>query len=144
MAYQTGNKRKLYLTTAKSLSSTKFTALAGEQTNSFNLTAEMLEVSDKTSEWAQFIAGKKGATANVTVFADADDATGQTMLRTALYKGTTVFCFIGSLGTDGAPAEGELFEALVSSVSETNDNAGVASRDIALQVTGEVVSVPAL
>ena len=54
--------------------STAYTWLTGEQSNRLNMTAEAVETSDKSTVWAQFISGKKGATAEVTVFADNTDA----------------------------------------------------------------------
>ena len=68
-----GNARKAYITLGSS--GTPTTWLSGEQTNSFNRTAEAIEVSDKSTQWAQFITGKKGATAEITVYTD-DTADG--------------------------------------------------------------------
>lgn len=128
-----GNKRRFYLGTS---SEGSWTWLQGEQSNSMNLSAEMINVSDKSSEWSQFISGIKGATAEVTVFADDEQAS----LISALIAGTTVYCFVGELsGTN--PTNGYTFQALVSSIGETNDNGAVASRSISLQVTGAVETV---
>lgn len=130
-----GNKRKFYLGTS---SSGAWTWLSGEQSNSFNLNAEMIDVSDKSSEWQQFISGIKGATAEVTVFSGSD--TQQEQLMNALMAGSSVYCFIGELSGSNATS-GYIFQALVSSVGETNDNGAVSSRSISLQVTGEVETV---
>lgn len=112
--------------------------LAGEQSNSFNLNAEMIDVSDKSSEWQQFISGIKGATAEVTVFSGSDSQ--QERLMNALIAGTSVYCFVGELSGSNTTS-GYIFEALVSSIGETNDNGAVSSRSISLQVTGEVEPV---
>lgn len=130
-----GNKRKFYVGTS---SSGSWTWLTGEQSNSFNLNAEMIDVSDKSSEWQQFISGIKGATAEVTVFSGAD--TQQEQLMNALIAGTSVYCFVGELSGQ-TTSSGYIFEALVSSIGETNDNGAVSSRSISLQVTGEVEPV---
>ena len=53
---QLGNTRRVYIVTG---TTPTYTVLAGEQTNSVNRTAEAIEVSDKSSDWAQFISGKK-------------------------------------------------------------------------------------
>lgn len=128
-----GNKRRFYLGAS---SGGSWTWLQGEQSNSMNLSAEMINVSDKSSEWSQFISGIKGATAEVTVFADDEQAN----LISALIAGTIVYCFVGELsGTN--PTSGYTFQALVSSIGETNDNGAVASRSISLQVTGAVETV---
>jgi predicted secreted protein len=130
-----GNKRKFYVGTS---SSGEWKWLAGEQSNSFNLNAEMIDVSDKSSEWQQFISGIKGATAEVTVFSNSDSQQQQFM--NALIAGTSVHCFVGELSGNDATS-GYIFEALVSSIGETNDNGAVSSRSISLQVTGEVEPV---
>ena len=138
-----GNKRKLYLTTSKDAIG-QFTWLKGEQSNSLNIDAEMLESTDKSSDWRQFIAGIKGATAEVSVFADNSADSPQFQLMESLFKGTSVFCFIGTLGTGETPAEGDIFEALVSSISTPNEMGSVVTRSVSLQVTGEVVHIPAI
>ena len=140
---QLGNERKCYLTAKNG---GQFTWLAGEQNNSFNRTAEAIEVSDKSTDWAQFIAGKKGATASVTVYADDTESGPQMQILEALHKGESVFCFIGVLGGTGSqtPTAGDLFEAIVTECSDTNDYGAVASRSISLQVTGEPTHYPTI
>ena len=133
-----GNKRKMYLTTGSS-----YTWLTGEQSNNLNLEAEMLEATDKSSQWRQYVPGMKGGTAEVTVFADSEDA-GQKSMLTSLFKGDKVFCFIGELGSNNTPSEGETFEAYVSSISTPAENGSLITRSISLQITGEVTHVPEL
>lgn len=136
-----GNTRRLYLTTAATGGT--YTWLQGEQNNSINRSAEAIEVSDKSTDWAQFIAGKKSASVSVTVFAD-DAADGpQHKLLSALTDGTPVYCFNGVLNDD-TPAEGDLFQAIVTEVSDTNDFGAVASRSINLQVTGAPTHYPVI
>ena len=139
-----GNIRRFYLGTA--LTSGTWTWLAGEQTNSFNRTAESIEVSDKSTKWQQFISGKKGATATVTVFTN-DESTGpQHKLISALCNGDTVFCFIGKLteGDSATLSEGDAFEAVITAISDTNDQGSVATRQISLTATGEVKHYPTI
>ena len=136
-----GNKRKMYLTTAAGGSS--YTWLVGEQSNNLNLDAEMLEATDKSSQWRQYVPGMKGGTAEVTVFADSADAGQKSMLK-SLFKGEKVFCFVGELAEGGTPADGETFEAYVSSISTPAENGSLITRSISLQITGEVTHVPAL
>lgn len=127
-----GNKTKFYLTTAGGTGT--FTWLVGEQSHSFNETADMIDVSDKSTDWRQYIYGQKGATADVTVF--ADDEAQKTLLE-ALRKGETVYCFSGELNDDGkTPVRGRLFEALVGSIGDTFDKGAMASRSLSLTVTG--------
>ena len=135
-----GNKRKMYLTTA---SADKYDWLAGEQSNSLNLEAEMLEATDKSSQWRQYVPGMKGGTAEVTVFANSTDA-GQVALLKSLFKGDKVFCFVGELGDDNTPTDGETFEAYVSTISTPAENGSLITRSISLQITGEVKHIPEL
>jgi predicted secreted protein len=136
-----GNKRKMYLTTAASGST--YAWLAGEQSNNLNLDSEMLEATDKSSQWRQYVPGMKGGTAEVTVFANNTDA-GQISLLKSLFKGDKVFCFVGELGSNNTPSEGETFEAYVSSISTPAENGSLVTRSISLQITGEVNHLPEL
>ena len=139
-----GNNRRVYIVTTAS-STTTYTWLTGEQTNSFNLTSEAIETSDKSTEWAQFISGKKGATAEVTVYADDTNAQQQAALK-ALITGADVKVFIGTLtGTSTkTPSEGDVFSAVVTAISDTNDNGSVATRSISLTANGAVTHYPAI
>jgi len=138
-----GNTRRVYIVTGTS--TLTYTWLTGEQTNSFNRTAEAIETSDKSTQWAQFLAGKKGATAEVTVYTDDSDAQ-QVAALTGLHNGSTVKVFIGTLstGTNPAPTAGDLFTAVVTAISDTNDNGSVATRNISLTATGAVTHTPTI
>lgn len=139
-----GNKRRFYL--GSSMSGSSWTWLAGEQNNSFNRTAESIEVSDKSTEWQQFISGKKGATASVTVFTDDESSGPQHNMISALHSGDTVFCFVGKLssGSGSSPSEGDAFEAIITEIADTNDQGAVATRQISLTATGEVTHYPSV
>ena len=130
-----GNSRRAYI--ALGSSGTPTTWLSGEQTNSFNRTSEAIEVSDKSTIWAQFIAGKRGATAEIT--------TGEPQYNAikALPTGATVRVFIGTL-SGASPSQGDVFTAIVTAISDTNDTGSVASRSISLTATGEVTHYPSL
>ena len=140
---QLGNTRKAYVTIGSS--GTPTTWLAGEQTNSFNRTAEAIEASDKSTDWAQFLSGKKGATAEVTVYTNDSDAQQKAALA-ALHNGAQVRVFVGTLtsGSSPAPSEGDVFAAVVTSISDTNDNGAVSTRSISLTANGAVTHYPAL
>ena len=140
---QLGNTRRVYIVTGSS--SKTYTWLSGEQNNSFNRTAEAIEDSDKSTEWAQFISGKKGATAEVTVYTDDNDAQQKAALA-ALEAGTPVSVFIGTLssGSSPAPSEGDAFKAIITAINDTNDNGAVASRSLSLTATGAVTHYPTL
>lgn len=133
---QLGNVNKFYIKI-----STTWTWLTGEQNNSFNRTAEAIEVSDKSTDWAQFIAGKKGATAEVTVFADNTDNAQKNVLS-SFASGAEVDFFIGELSTN-TPSSGDAGKAIITAISDTNDFGAVSSRNISLTVTGAVTHYPA-
>ncbi len=129
---------------ADSGSSVTYTWLTGEQSNSFNLTQAQLEVTDKSSAWQQFIAGIKGATAEITVFADNANAQQKAAIK-SIHEGTTIKVFIGELGTgDQTPTDGDAFDALVTSIGDTNEVGGIATRQISVVASGEVTHFPAL
>lgn len=138
-----GNTRRVYIVTGTG--TLTYTWLTGEQTNSFNRTSEALEYSDKSTVWAQFLAGKRGATAEVTVYVDDTNAEQKAALA-ALHNGATVKVYIGTLtsGNTPAPSEGDLFEAIITAISDTNDNGSVATRSISLTATGAVTHTPTL
>ncbi len=139
-----GNVRRFYLTTSKAGGT--YTWLKGEQNNAFNRTAEAIEVSDKSNDWAQFISGKKGATASATVFIDDTASEPQHKLISSLHNGKTVFCFVGKVteGGSSTPTEGDMFEAVITGISDTNDYGSVASRSIDLTVTGDPAHYPTI
>ena len=129
-----GNTKKAYV----KVSST-YTWLGAEQSNSVNITAEAVEVSDKNSIWAEFIAGKRGATVEITVFANNSDS-AQSAAISALIAGTQVDWAVGTLSGSSISA-GDYGKAIVTSVSDTNDFGAVATRTISLTVTGAVTHV---
>lgn len=138
-----GNTRRVYIVTGTT--SLTYTWLTGEQTNSFNRTGEALEYSDKSTVWAQFLSGKKGATAEVTVYTDDSDLQQKAVLK-ALHDGTKVKVFIGTLSsaTTPAPTDGDVFEAIITAIGDTNDTGAVASRSMSLTATGAVTHYPSL
>ena len=142
MAIKTGNSMRVYITDSESGST--YTWLAGEQNSSVNLSAEMLDVSDKSTEWKQYLPAMKGGTIDVTVFADDDKTGPQHKLLQSLMTGSKVFVFVGTLGNGNTPTEGDMAAAYVTSIGNTYDTTGVASRSISLQITGEVTHYPSL
>lgn len=137
-----GNKNKFYL---KIGTATTYTWLTGEQSNNVNRTQEAIEVSDKSTDWAQFIGGKKGATIEATVFADNSDSAQQEVLK-GLYNGQKVKFFVGQLGTGQGPAptDGEVGEAIVTAIGDTNDFGAVSTRNLSLTVDGALTHYPSL
>ena len=135
-----GNAVKAYIKV-----STTYTWLQGEQSNRLNLTAEAIETSDKSTIWAQFISGKKGATAEINVFADNTDASQKAALK-AFHEGDVIDVFIGELGTGQTPApvDGDAFQAIINGVSDDNSVGTVATRTLSVTATGDVTHYPSL
>lgn len=117
-----------------------YTALKGEQSNSVNRSAESIDISDKdTGAWGSTMAGKKSLTVDVTVYADN---TEQKVFLDAFYKDQTVKVFIGKLGDGNTPVEGEAFDAVITSISDTNDAGAVATRSMSLASKGAPTVYP--
>jgi predicted secreted protein len=132
-----GNTRRVYIVTGDG---NTYTALKGEQTNSVNRSAESIDISDKdTGAWGSTMAGKKSLTLDVTVYADN---TEQKAFLDAFYKDQTIKVFVGKLGSGNTPAEGEAFDAVIVSISDTNDAGAVATRAMSLASKGEPTIYP--
>jgi len=142
MAAKLGNVNKFYV---KVGSATTYTWLTGEQSNNVNRTQEAIEVSDKSTDWAQFIGGKKGATIEATIFADNSD-NAQTEVLKGLYNGQKVQFFVGQLGTgtNPTPTDGEVGTAIVTAINDTNDFGAVSTRNVSLTVDGALTHYPSL
>ena len=132
-----GNVNKFYIKISSS-----WTWLTGEQSNSLNRTQEAIEVSDKSTDWAQFIGGKKGATVEATIFADNSNAAQQAVIA-ALHNGAEVDFFIGELSSSD-PASGDVGKAIVTAIGDTNDFGAVSTRSLSLTVSGPLTHYPAL
>lgn len=119
-----------------------YSVLKGEQTNSVNRSAESIDISDKdTGAWGSTMAGKKSFTLDVTVYADNADTHQKAMLN-AFYTDQTVKVFVGKVGSNNAPTEGEAFDAVIVSIGDTNDAGAVATRSISLASKGAPTLYP--
>lgn len=137
-----GNTRRVYIITKSTgeNGADVYTALKGEQSNNVNRSAESIDISDKdTGSWGSTMAGKKSLTVDVTVYADN---TEQKVFLDAFYKEQTVKVFIGKLGTGNTPVEGEAFDAVITSISDTNDAGAVATRSMSLASKGAPTVYP--
>lgn len=141
MAATLGNRQKAYIrVVTTNPAATTYTWIGCETGNNINRTQEAVECSDKSSDWAQFIAAKRGGTFEVTAYADNTDAQQQAVLK-GLHNGSKVDIFIGTLD-DGAPEEGEFGSCVVTAISDTNDFGAVASRTMSLTVDGVLTHYP--
>lgn len=134
-----GNTRRVYIVTG---TGNTYTVLKGEQTNSVNRSAESIDISDKDSgSWGSTMPGKKSFTLDVTVYADNSDEQQKAMLE-AFYEDQTVKVFVGKMNGSNTPSEGELFDAVITSISDTNDAGSVATRSISLASKGAPTLYP--
>lgn len=134
-----GNTRRVYIVTG---SGNTYTVLKGEQSNSVNRSAESIDISDKDSgSWGSTMAGKKSLTVDVTVYADNTDENQKAILN-AFYQDQTVKVFVGKMGSGNTPAEGELFDAVITSIGDTNDSGAVATRAMSLASKGAPTVYP--
>lgn len=137
MAFYEGSAYKLYVAKA---GTSNTTPLVGESTSTLNITADALETSDKSSPWKQYIAGMRGATISATLYADDNDGK-QKLLLESLMAGEVVdislrrFVNNGTAGDIVGDYEGK---AIITSVGLSMQNGGVATRDVSLQITGEL------
>lgn len=127
-----GKKRKVYITNA---GGSAHTVLGGEQSNSLSRSMAPVEISDKDTEWAKYLDGKKSATAEVTVNLDPSASSAQKTMLDSFVAGAKVNIFIGEVDDNGR-VEGDAFEALITAVNETSDQDGAAQRTFSLQITG--------
>lgn len=132
MAKELGDKRRAYVIASTGNS---YTVLAGEQTNSVNRSAELMDTADKDAgEWQTNISGKKSIAVDITVGADTSNAPQLEALN-AFLAGDEIKVFIGTL-KDGAPFDGDACTYLISSVSDTNDKGSYATRAFSLASNG--------
>lgn len=134
-----GNTRRVYIVTG---SGNTYAVLKGEQNNSVNRSAESIDISDKdTGAWGSTMPGKKSFTLDVTVYADNNDEQQKAILK-AFYEDQTVKVFVGKMGEGNTPAEGEAFDAVITSISDTNDAGAVATRAMSLASKGAPTLYP--
>ena len=138
---ENGNKRKAYLTTTKG--SGTFTWVAGETSSNISLSSNMIEVSDKGSKYADFLAGRISGTASVTVNLDDSATTSQRSMVKSFHNGQRLFVFLGEVASDKA-VNGTAFEALVSGLDRDFPDDGLVTATFNLQVCGEVVEYPSI
>lgn len=136
-----GNARRFYLSAS---GASTFTWLEGEQSNSFNRSAETIDISDKDGDWMEVLAGRRGATADVTVHLDDSSGEPQHSMLAAFHEGDYVYCFVGVLGSGSTPSSGDFFKAVITAINDTAEKDGVASRQMTLQSSGEPTHYPSV
>ena len=133
-----GRARKIYLSSSDK---TTNTWIVGETSNSLDVSRETFGGGAKEDEWDDFFAGRGSWNASASFNLDNSADKNQISLLNSLIAGTKVYLFIGTV-TAGAQTEGVWGEALVTSVSESNADGSVSSRDVSFQGCGAPTKVP--
>src|SRR5574344_7681 len=119
-----GITRKIYITTTESNVTTN-TWIAGEISNSIDLSDSPIDVSDKDSAWDAFISGQKSWSASAEFNLDNASTGKQKELLQNLITGTKVKIFIGIVsGTTPVQTDGIAGEAIIESISESAEKGG--------------------
>jgi len=134
-----GRTRKIYLSSSDKSTNTW---IVGETSNSLDISRETFGGGAKEDEWDDFFAGRGSWTASASFNLDNRADKNQISLLNSLIAGTKVHLFIGTV-TAGAQTEGVWGEALVTSVSESNADGSVSSRDVSFQGCGAPTKIPA-
>jgi hypothetical protein len=135
-----GRTRKIYLSSSDKSTNTW---IVGETSNSLDISRETFGGGAKEDEWDDFFAGRGSWTASASFNLDNSADKNQISLLNSLIAGTEVYLFIGTVTSGGTQTEGVWGKALVTSVSESNADGSVSSRDVSFQGCGAPTKVPA-
>lgn len=137
---KSGRERKIYLTTIQEVEEEDpvitNTWIAGETSNSLDISRETFGGGDKSSTWDDFFAGKGSWSGSASFNLSNEASDEQITLLDSLVAGTKVLLFIGELDEDEAQSDGIGGKAIITSISETNADGSVSSRDISFQGDG--------
>ncbi len=134
-----GRARKIYLSNETGATNTW---IAGEISNSLDISSETFGGGDKSSMWDDFFAGKGSWSGSASFNLDNTAGGKQISLLNSIISGDYVYIFVGELGEGQAQGNGIFGKAIVTSVSESNADGSVSSRDISFQGCGEPTKVP--
>ena len=137
---ENGSKRKVYVVTTGTPDVN--TAIGGEMSNSVTINNTIIDISDKDSAWAENISGQKSWSVSAS-FNIVKGATGeQKKIFDKLVSGEKVKIFIGEL--DGATQDdGWVGEALIESMSESNEKDASVTREVSFTGTGALTQINA-
>lgn len=133
-----GRARKIYLSVEGGATNTW---IKGEISNSLDISRETFGGADKTTLWDDFFAGKGSWSGSASFNLDNTAGGGQILLLNSIIAGDYVYIFVGELN-GGAQGNGIFGKAIVTSVSESNADGSVSSRDISFQGCGAPTKVP--
>ena len=137
---ENGSKRKVYVVTTGTPDVN--TAIGGEMSNSVTINNTIIDISDKDSAWAENISGQKSWSVSAS-FNIVKGTTGeQKKIFDKLVSGEKVKIFIGEL--DGTTQEdGWVGEALIESMSESNEKDASVTREVSFTGTGALTQINA-
>jgi hypothetical protein len=135
-----GRTRRVYLTKVKG-GVTTYPWIAGETSNSLDISREVFGGGDKSKSWDSFFAGKGNWNGSASFNLSNKASDEQIGLLTSLKAGDKVVVFVGDLVETAknvfSLSDGIGGEAYITSISETNSDGSVSSRDISFQGDGE-------
>lgn len=126
-----GKKHRVYIVTGESTN----TVVVGEISSNWTVNGEVIDVSDKDSDWFQGIMGRRSWEASAS-FTYAVNSNQETFFS-SLTAGSEVSVFIGEV-TTGAQTAGVLGTVLIASISQANEDNGKVTRDMSFTGTGEL------
>ena len=116
---QNGNEIKLYL-----VDSNTNTYVVGQTSTNYNLNDDLIEVTDKLTQWKEYISGGKSWSASLSLNLDNTASAKQIEFVKSLKKGQKLTVFIGVL-KENQQSDGIAGEVWVASVENTADNNAV-------------------
>lgn len=124
---ESGNKNKIYIVVGSS-----YIVIGGELSNSFTVNSEIIDVSDKDSDWAANLAGQKSFEASGSFNFEKDNA-----YQAGLKAGESVGIFIGELNSS-TPIYGVSGQAIISSVNVSGERNSAVTVEISFTGNGEL------
>lgn len=137
MIKKVGRDYKIYVVTG----GTTYTAIGGELNSSLTVNNEVIDMSDKDSDWAENLAGQKSWEVSGSFILDQTASAEQQDMFTALVADTLVTIFIGQLSGQTVTS-GHSGTAIVASIAESYDKGGACTKDISFTGTGALSLLP--
>jgi predicted secreted protein len=128
---ESGNSNKIYIVTNTST----YTVVGGELSNSLTVNSEIINISNKDSDWAANIAGEKSFEASGSFHMDKASAG-----KAALVAGASVTIFIGEISGQ-TPVYGVKGAAIISSVAIASERNAAVTLDISFTGTGALAYI---
>ena len=126
-----GNEIKLYL-----VNESTNTYVVGQTSVNYSLNDDLIEVSDKLTQWIEYISGRKSWSASLSLNLDNSATAKQIEFVNGIEKGQKLKVFIGILKAE-QQSDGIAGDVWVTSVENTADANSVASRTVSLTGNGE-------